>query len=322
MAPWPASARRPSRCRYYLLIVGSPERISFEFQYALDVHYAVGRIHFEGATAEETRLMYDALRPQRGRGRIRHLGTQARRGASSTRCQSAISASAVVARAAGHAAVRGDAPDGDEFGGWETAPVFKEVATRDKLLRLLGGSHRPTLLVAIGHGLEFRDGEQQFEDQGALLCSDFTTGEPLTRSDVRTARDIDDSATLLGMIVFMAVPYGAGTPKYSTPRNGERRQIAPRAFVSRLAQRLLSHPNGGALAVIGNVDMFWSSIFEQFEQGKGRAPLAIGGFDDLGQRGQPPVARTHRGLSDRTVQHPLHAGRIGAGGVHPQRLPQ
>jgi hypothetical protein len=44
--------------------------------------------------------------------------------------------------------------------------------------------------------------------------------------------------------------------------------VAPRPSVSKLAQRLLSHPNGGALAVIGNVDTFWSSIFEQHEQGK------------------------------------------------------
>ena len=50
---------------------------------------------------------------------------------------------------------------------------------------------------------------------------------------------------------------------------GKPPEIAPRAFVSRLSQRLLSHGNGGALAVVGHVDRTWTTSFEGSEKGEG-----------------------------------------------------
>jgi len=63
--------------------------------------------------------------------------------------------------------------------------------------------------------------------------------------------------------------YSAGTPRIdevASWRKGSPQVIAPKAFLARLPQRLLAHPGGGALAVIGHVDIIWTtSLGEQGE---------------------------------------------------------
>jgi hypothetical protein len=80
-------------------------------------------------------------------------------------------------------------------------------------------------------------------------------------------RDIPDSANPLGMIIFMVAEYGAGTPVYSNMPADQRQQLTERPFVAALCQRLLSHPNGAALAIIAHVDMSFQMTFDQFKPG-------------------------------------------------------
>jgi hypothetical protein len=259
--PGPSAEAMP----YYLLIVGSPERIPYEFQYGLDTHYAVGRLYFEGKDRAETLLMY---------ARYARSVVEAEGGTWALRREAVVfnpvpdDPASLKAHRVLVTPLLEELRRPPVAEGWETTPVVKELATRERLLRLLGGSHRPSLLVAIAHGMTFPpdNPDRQYDEQGAIVCADWQGFGPVTPSMYVAARDIDDSATLLGMVVFMAVPYGAGTPEFTVPMNGDRRRNAARDFVSRLSQRLLSHPNGAALAVVGNVDTFWSSIFDQFDQ--------------------------------------------------------
>ncbi|NJN68261.1 MAG: CHAT domain-containing protein [Chloroflexaceae bacterium] len=247
------------RMPYYLLIVGDPETIPYEVQYHLGVQFAVGRIAFETldeyASYAKSVVVVESgkltLPPQAAFFGVRNPDDKA----------TILSANKLVIPLAEHITL-GQAQ-------WEVASVVKEEATRSRLSCLMGGDETPAILFAASHSVGFSPGHpNQLLHQGALLCQDWPGtrrwGGAIPQDFFFGADDLDSSARLLGTMMFLFSSFSLGTPVrdvFSSPGPGQAPAqpdgLAPRAFLARLPQRLLAHPNGGALAVVGHMGRVW-----------------------------------------------------------------
>ena len=237
----------PDRVPYYLLLVADPNEISFRFQYELDVAYAVGRVHFESVddyaqyagtiVRTETAM---TRRPARATFvGVRNDDDRATR-LSADRLIDPLSRQVLAERS-----------------DWSIDVRLGEMATKATFGNLLGGSDTPALLFAAGHGMGFPDGDpRRLPDQGALLCQDWPGParwqRPVPPDFYFAADDVAADAHLAGLIAVLFACYGAGSPAV---------EPAHPAFLARLPQRLLAHPAGGALAVLGHVDRAWNYSF-------------------------------------------------------------
>ena len=249
----------PEKLPYYLLIAGSPEAIPFSFQYQLDVQYAVGRIHFDlledyyryarSVVETETRAL---TRPRQAAFfGVANTGDRA----------TSLSSSQLITPLAEH--VQADQP------GWQVRTTLGEQATKAGLGRVLGGPETPALLFSASHGMGFRmDDPRQLNHQGALLCQDWPGPQAhkgrIPEDFYFSADDLGSDADVLGLLAFFFACYGAGTPKldnFNRENFIDRKPIAPQSFLAHLPRRMLSHPKGGALAVIGHVERAWGYSF-------------------------------------------------------------
>jgi hypothetical protein len=129
-----------------------------------------------------------------------------------------------------------------------------------------GASGRPALLFSASHGMGgWPPGHvDQRVRHGALLCQDWPGIGQIGEAHYFGATDVPADARVHGLIAFFFACFGAGTPKrdaFVHVRGEPPPELAPEAFVSALPKRLMSHPQGGALAVIGHVDQAWGYSF-------------------------------------------------------------
>jgi hypothetical protein len=251
---------------YYVLIVGSPEEIPFSFQYELDATYLVGRLDFGDDLVQYAQYAQSVAAAENEKNGLRLprrlvlFGTQ-HLGDSATQQSSEDLVAPLTAKIGKNSLEQG----------WQLDLVQPDQARRHRLEELLGKGDAPALLFTATHGIGFDAGDPlQETQQGALLCQDFEAyGETLQRDYYLAAEDIADDFKLHGLIAFHFACFGAGTPvRDSFPRVSKQvpKQIASRNFTAALPRRLLSHPKGGALAVIGHVDRAWTYSFKWGEQ--------------------------------------------------------
>ena len=254
----------PEIVPYYLLIVGPPDLIPFDFQYLLGVEYAVGRLDFE--TAAEYERYARSIADYEGASGIangkeisfwgtRHAGDPATNLSASMLIEPLANG---IPNALGalkrpiHAQV-----------GYTRRLSLGDDATKERLLADLHAAQPPAMLFTASHGMAVRPGRpNQSTAQGALLCQDWPGFGSVQAQHFLAAADVADDANVKGLVAFLFACFSDGTPDIDQfpmdlSQAGATAPPANKPFTAALPRRLLAHPNGSALTVIGHIDRAW-----------------------------------------------------------------
>ncbi|MCB1037171.1 MAG: hypothetical protein KDD47_25305, partial [Acidobacteria bacterium] len=243
----------PTRLPYYLLLVGDPARLPFEFQYRVDVQHAVGRLHFPEAddyAAYAQSVLAAEEEPGNGR-EARFWGAEIEGDVHSRWMLEELLDPMVAGMEA-----------------WQTdrglyQPSRTSAGTKAALLEEL--RKPPAFLFTASHGMVFRNGadEERARLQGALLCEDWrpSQGQAPGPEVYLAADDVPSGTDLAGLIACHFACYSAGCSAldpFEKGMMGTGRRQHPHAFISALSQKLLT---SGAQAVLGHVDRTWTTTF-------------------------------------------------------------
>ncbi len=255
----------PETMPYYLLLVGGPEEIPFAFQYQLAGGHAVGRLACD-RLEDYARYAASVVRAEReGCGRRRQLSVVAprHRDDEATRCGEEN----LVAPFCERFSQRFDRSRSRQA--WKLDVASGARATKRELIGRLAAADGPALMLTVSHGLTFSSGHPlQPKMQGALITSEWPGAldwpRALPPEFYVAAADLGEEACLHGLVSFHFACFSGGTPEldnFSRDRRRKPPRLAPEPFVAALPKRMLTHPNGGALAVIGHVDSAWAHSF-------------------------------------------------------------
>ncbi|MEM1207257.1 MAG: hypothetical protein AAGN66_28745 [Acidobacteriota bacterium] len=259
----------PDKVPYYILIVGSPEQIPFDVQYALSVNHVVGRLYFEDLEdyGRYARAVVSAERE--GVRRQRRLGLFAveQEGDDALEQLSAGLVDPLVEKI-------------PEKTGWNIDERRGERGTAEELRNLMlgDGGAAPGVLIAAAHGVEKDFGSpDQRTRQGALTCPDgAVTADDFQHLD-------PDTLPLHGLVATLVACFGAGMPVFNEyphervfrdEEGAERKAevlateletLTTTPFLARLPQKMLSL---GTLAILGHVDRGWTHSFLWFHEGR------------------------------------------------------
>jgi hypothetical protein len=258
---------RPDKIPFYLLLIGGPDRIPFEFGHQLDVEYCVGRLHFDTVAEYEAYvdgvIRYEdaAAAPKNSREAVFWSPRHALDAATQLSADRLVNSLVDGAPAQG---IQPPEPSVLSIVNFSSRKLWGKDATKKALLDVLcppDSGKTPALLFTASHGVGFKKDEAlQRNTQGALLCQDWVPFKPVAPAHYLAAADVLDAARVHGLVAFHFACYGAGTPRqdqFLHKAGQQPPEIATAPFFARLPQRLLAHPNGSALACIGHVERAW-----------------------------------------------------------------
>jgi hypothetical protein len=248
---------------FYLLIVGSPQRIPFEFQAQFDLQWAVGRLHFD-KVADYASYAQKVVEYEQGSGPV-----QQRRAAVWMPRNPGDLATPMLAAAVGADFLgQGEAPPlGQRQRFKVTSFIGDGQATKARLADIFRGTidgGAPAVVFTGSHGAEWAiaDPAIQQQRQGALVTQEWSRGLPLQRDHYFSAEDLPADARVHGLMAFVFACFGGGCPdkdSYFFAADGSKVPLAPAPLIASLPQALLAR---GALAVIAHVDRAFSYGFE------------------------------------------------------------
>lgn len=245
---------------YYLLIVGSPERIPFEFQALLKMQWAVGRLYFDdiedyGHYAQALAQYEDnSFTPAQSK----HAAVWVPR----------IPGDLATAMLCGSISQDFLAP-ANQLGArssFALSAFTSEKATKAQLVEIMRGNvpgGAPAVIFTGSHGCEYRpdDAQTQRRMQGSLLTQEWTSGTPAGPANQFCSDDVPSDARLQGTMGFLFACYSGACPaqdNYYLAPDGSPKNIAPAPFIARLPQALLRR---GMLAVIAHIDLAFPYAF-------------------------------------------------------------
>jgi hypothetical protein len=256
----------PRKVPFYLLLVGSPEYISFPIGYLLDVKFAVGRLDFDSPESYSAYVSsvidYEKAASVPNARTAVFFGTR-HQFDPATNLSADRLVTPLVDGLPGEPAVA-------QSLGFQSKKLVEKDATRAALTQVLApppGVKPPAFLFTASHGMVWPVSKpaEQRASQGALLCQDWPGFGRIAPEHYFSASDLPADARLQGMITFHFACHSAGTPledRFIHETHVKPPQIAPSPFIASLPKTLLSHSNGGSLAVIGHVERAWgTSIF-------------------------------------------------------------
>ena len=237
---------------YYVLIVASPDDISFEFQYELDLYWAVGRLWLQKPADFERYAQsvvdYETKPGTASRKIVLFAPDFDGKDNGAGKLVSANLIQPMIAAGLGQA---------EKF---PLQSFLGKDATKNNLQNIFTASEAPALMFTASHGLlEPAKSDDLPARQGAVLCQDYQGGAAEPDSYYEAA-DLPKNAKLRGSVHFLFSCYGVGCPRYDTYNLKRKVTIAPAPMMARLPQELLSRENG-ALAVLGHIDRAWSSSY-------------------------------------------------------------